>query len=475
MKNSLWCFMRSTGPIAMAAALCVMSACASHGANSVPPEKIYGTGVGSVSDPARVNGGSSSTSGSYASGSSMTSSTSSGYSTASNNGSNSYNSTDMTSGAQTSVVQGTPTTTSSTTVRQVALPNASLPCESVTASSRPASAVTFYTLDPVSGVYLPAGTMSSAPSGSTTYYTYDNGNGWYTTSTTTTGGSQIYIQDPSNSNRMIPAGYAVISTRPCGSAYVVTTTTTTSTPVNVQTTMNNVPPPPPMTSSATTIYNPPTIINRTYRTYRSSSSLDVFATRLQFSGSNANGMFINGTPGTGTFTTQFQRENGWGLAFNGRLARMAELSIGGAYVKPQVTYVPNNFNNLTLNGGSMTVIPLDATLRFHLLPQAFIDPYLGGGATYMIFRDQKFNNFNNGLGGTGLQRVSYDNSWGWHAEGGVLFSFSHGFGINATARYNDVKPKVNATFLNANGTTTLSSSTFHMKPWQFNLGLRFGF
>lgn len=476
MKKSLMCFVRETGPVAMAAALCVMSACASH-RNSVPPEKINGTGIGAVSDPAKVNdnGSSSTTSSTYANNGSYssTSSNSSSYNAA-NNGSTNYNSTNSSS---TSVVQGTPTTTSSTTVRQVPLPSSSLPCESVTASTRPASAVTFYTLDPATGIYLPAGTMASVPSGTSSYYTYDTGNGWYTVSSdTTSGGTAIYISDPSNSTRMIPAGYAVVSTRPCGSAYVVTTTTTTSTPVHVETTTNTtpVPPPPPMTSSASTTYFPPTM-TRAYHNARSSASLDVFATRLQFSGANADNMFVGGTPVTGTLNTSFERQNGWGLAFNGRLARMAELSIGGAYVKPQVNYTPANFSNVTLNGGNLTVIPLDATLRFHLLPEAFLDPYLGGGATYMMFRDQNFNTFNNGLGGTGLQSVSFDNAWGYHAEGGLLLSFAHGFGINATARYNNVKPEVTSRFINADGSTTNSTSSFRMKPWQFNVGLRFGF
>lgn len=297
MKKSLWCFVRNTGPVAMAAALCVMSACASHRA-SVPPEKINGTGIGSVSDPAKVNDNGSSTASTYANNGSYTatsSTTSSGYTTA-NNGSTNYNSTDSSmSSSSTSVVQGTPTTTSSTTVRQVPLPNSSLPCESVTASTRPASAATFYTLDPVTGIYLPAGTMYSAPSGSSSYYTYDTGNGWYTVSPdTTSGGTAIYVSDPSNSNRMIPAGYAVVTTRPCGSAYVVTTTTTTSTPVHVETTTNTTPvppPPPPMTSSASTTYFPPTI-NRAYHNARSSASMDVFATRLQFTGANADNMFV---------------------------------------------------------------------------------------------------------------------------------------------------------------------------------------
>jgi hypothetical protein len=475
MKKSLMCFMRNTGPVAMAAALCVMSACASHSA-SVPPEKINGAGIGSVSDPAKVNdnGSSSTTSSTYANNgsySSNSSASSSGYNTATN-GSSNYNSTNSSS---TSVLQGTPTTTSSTTVRQVPLPNSSLPCESMTASTRPSSAVTFYTLDPVSGIYLPAGTMSSAPSSTSTYYTYDTGNGWYTTSSSTTsGGTQIYISDPSNSTRMIPAGYAVVSTRPCGSAYVVTTTTTTSTPVNVQTTTNTTPvPPPPMTSSSSSTFIPPTIA-RTYHQATSGASLDVFATRMQFSGANATNMFLNGVPSTGSFNTAFERQNGWGLQLNGRLARMAELSVGGSYLKPNVTYTPT-VGNFPLNAGSMTVIPLNGTVRFHLLPEAFLDPYVGGGATYMMFRDQNFNT-GNGLGNTGLQSVSFENTWGWHAEGGLLLKFNHGFGINANARYNNVQPKVTSTFLN-NGatTTTVNTSSFTMKPWQFSVGLRFGF
>jgi len=473
MKKNLWCFMRNTGPVVMAAALCVMSACASHSA-SVPPEKASGAGIGSVSDPARVNDNGSSTASTYANNgsySSTSSTTSSSYNSATN-GSN-YNSTNSSS----TVVQGTPTTTSSTTVRQIPLPASSLPCESVTASTRPSSAVTFYTLDPVSGVYLPAGTMYSAPSGSSSYYTYDTGNGWYTVSSNTnSGGTQIYVSDPSNSTRMIPAGYAVVSTRPCGSAYVVTTTTTTSTPVHVETTtnMNPVPPPPPMTSSASTTYFPPTIA-RGYHNARSNASLDVFATRLQFSGENANNMFIGGIPSTGSFNTSFERQNGWGLQLNGRLARMAELSVGGSYVKPSVTYTPTVGNFPSLQGANLTVIPLNGTLRFHLLPEAFLDPYLGGGATYMMFKDQNFN-VGNGLGNTGLQSVSFENTWGWHAEGGVLLKFNHGFGINANARYNNVKPSVTSTFIDNGGTTTnVNSTSFTMKPWQFSVGLRFGF
>ena len=483
MKNTsstgLWCFMRNAAPVAMAAALALTTACAHH-SNAVPPEKAYGTGIGAISDPAKIqDNGTSSTS-------SMASSTAStAYNSSSNSSYNSSRTTDTSynsaNSSQTVVKSGTPTTTSATTVRSVPLPNSSFPCESVTASTRPASAITFYTYDPVSGAYLPAGTMASAPSSSTSYYAYDTTNGWYTVSTTSTSsGTPIFIYDPSGT-RMVPAGSAVITTRPCGSAYVVTTTTTTSTPVNVQTTTTNNSQPQamnePMTSSST-VYTGPTIY-RPYRSGRSSASIDLFATRLQFRNSDNNAMFINGVPTTGGINTSFQRENGWGLALNGRLARMAELSVGASYIKPNVSYTPTVGSFGTLRGNDLTVIPAFATLNFHLLPESFIDPYVGGGASYMHFSGSQNFNVATPVTGSTLQSVSYKNAWGWHADGGVLFSFGHNFGINANAKYMDVRPETRATFLNANGTTTLGTfggnSKLKMTPWQFSVGLRFGF
>ena len=468
-STSLWCFTRNAAPIAMAAALALTTACA-HQSNAVPPEKAYGTGIGAISDPAKIqDNGTSSTS----------SMASSNRGTASSRV-DTYSSTN--SSQQTVVKSGTPTTTSATTVRSVPLPNSSFPCESVTASTRPASAITFYTYDPVSGAYLPAGTMASAPSGSTSYYTYDTTNGWYTVSTSSlSGGTPIFIYDQSGT-RMVPAGSAVITTRPCGSAYVVTTTTTTSTPVHVQTTTTNNPQPQamnePMTSSST-VYTGPTIY-RPYRSGRSSASIDLFATRLQFRNSDNNAMFINGVPTTGGINTSFQRENGWGLALNGRLARMAELSVGASYIKPNVNYTPAIGSFGTLRGNDLTVIPAFATLNFHLLPESFIDPYIGGGASYMHFSgSQNFNVATPVAGGTVLQSVSYKNAWGWHADGGVLFSFGHNFGINANAKYMDVRPETRATFLNSDGMTTVGTfggnSKLKMTPWQFSVGLRFGF
>ena len=298
--------------------------------------------------------------------------------------------------------------------------------------------------------------------------------------TSTSGGSPIYVYD-SSGTRMIPAGNAIVTTRPCGSAYVVTTTTTTSTPVNVQTTTNTVQPPvnEPMTSSATTTtYTGPTIF-RSMRHTGSSASIDLFATRLQFRNSD-NNMFIGGVPTTGGIGTTFAKENGFGASLNGRLARMVELSVGASYIKPNVSYTPAFGSFGTLRGGDLTVIPANATLRFHLLPEAFLDPYIGGGASYMHFSGtQNFNLGAPGLGGTGLQSVEYKNAWGWHAEGGLLLMLGHSFGINANARYVDVKPEARATFLNSDGSTTIGTfgadNKLHMKPWQFSLGLRFGF
>ncbi|MBX3456431.1 OmpW family outer membrane protein [Ferrovibrio sp.] len=113
--------------------------------------------------------------------------------------------------------------------------------------------------------------------------------------------------------------------------------------------------------------------------------------------------------------------------------------------------------------GDVWLLPPTLTLQYHFQPKAAFSPYVGLGATYAIFYNEKV--------GSGLRSVDYDNAWGVALQAGFDYALGNSWYLNA-----DVK-KI---FLNTDVTVrTNAGATINadvdLNPWVIGLGVGYKF
>jgi outer membrane protein len=137
----------------------------------------------------------------------------------------------------------------------------------------------------------------------------------------------------------------------------------------------------------------------------------------------------------------FDGSTGWGadadIFFGDRLS----LDIG-ASVTPLESSVTRR-RAVGSAGGDIDMIPITGILRWHLLPNSMIDPYIGGGAAYVLLEDSS-----DGI--EGFDELDFDDDVGFAVNAGVGIKLGSRFGINVDAKY--VPLETNATAVIVGGT-----------------------
>jgi collagen type VII alpha len=202
------------------------------------------------------------------------------------------------------------------------------------------------------------------------------------------------------------------------------------------------------------------------------------AVNASFGRGNASDV-IGGTTTTGGLGADYRDANGVAIGLTPFFGTHFGLDFGAAYIKPRVNFTPAAGGFGTITGGRVRMIPLTALAQWHFLPHSFIDPYVGGGAAYVLMRDA--TGFTAGTGGTlgangtGLQNVNYSNQFGGALQAGVIFGF-RSFGLNIDAKYLPLNSRGTATFgTTGGGTITGSQGTTRLNPLMIGAGLTFGF
>lgn len=137
------------------------------------------------------------------------------------------------------------------------------------------------------------------------------------------------------------------------------------------------------------------------------------------------------------------------------------LELIAATTKHKMSVRGSSSGNVDL--GDVWLLPPTLSLQYHFMPKAVFSPYVGAGATYAVFYNEKV--------GPGLRSVDYDDSWGYALQAGVDYSLGNGWYLNA-----DIK-KI---FLNTDVTVrtnagTLIKADVDLDPWIFGVGVGYKF
>lgn len=89
-------------------------------------------------------------------------------------------------------------------------------------------------------------------------------------------------------------------------------------------------------------------------------------------------------------------------------------------------------------GGTITMQPLTAVLQFHFAPNGFLDPYIGGGAAYLVY------DFSESQGVHGIDEIDFDDDVGFAVNAGVGIRLGNRFGINIDGKYVPIESNARA-------------------------------
>ena len=110
--------------------------------------------------------------------------------------------------------------------------------------------------------------------------------------------------------------------------------------------------------------------------------------------------------------------------------------------------------------GSVWVLPPTLTAQYHFLTDTNIQPYVGAGVNYTMFYNVEK--------GPGLNRVTYDDTWGYALQAGVDVMKDEHWGVNV-----DVKRIFMNTDVSVNNGGIYGD--VDLDPWVFGMGITYRF
>ena len=178
---------------------------------------------------------------------------------------------------------------------------------------------------------------------------------------------------------------------------------------------------------------------------------------------NSSGTFNSPAPNQ-PFNIDFNGKLGYGIGANIFFGSNVSAAFDIVQVRPNtnVRLRPVVGGRTTTRGTRMT--PLTAVLQWHFAPSGFVDPYVGGGAAYVLFDDTSV------FGTPNLTRINYKDDVGFAVNGGVSLRLSRMLALTADGKYVPLKSSAKAVF--TNGTTT---TKVKINPVIFSGGLSLRF
>lgn len=94
-------------------------------------------------------------------------------------------------------------------------------------------------------------------------------------------------------------------------------------------------------------------------------------------------------------------------------------------------------------GGNLKMMPVTAVLQYHFAPDSFIDPYIGGGAAYVLY------DFSESTGVHGIDEIDFDDDIGFAVNAGVGIRLGNRFGLTIDGKYVPLESNARAVIISA--------------------------
>ena len=161
----------------------------------------------------------------------------------------------------------------------------------------------------------------------------------------------------------------------------------------------------------------------------------------------------------------FDASTGYGASVNFFISDRLSIDIGASVISPETTI---RRRAIGAPGGNVEIdmVPITGIVQFHLIPNGVIDPYIGGGAAYVLFEDAE----NIGLGD--LDRIDLKDDVGFVVNAGVGIRLGSRFGIVLDGKY--VPIEADATAINL-GATEEDDTRVDISPIIISAGLQLRF
>ena len=153
--------------------------------------------------------------------------------------------------------------------------------------------------------------------------------------------------------------------------------------------------------------------------------LTVFFSRAQMQGDND---FGDG------FASEFDDGTGYGASANMFFGRYVSVEASVFSVRTEGALLLDS--QPVFNLGNMNLTPISLGAQFHILGDSRFDPYVGGGASYVMGDDL----FTEDLDFAGVGRIELENEVAYYINAGVGVRISEGFGVVLDARQIQYEP-----------------------------------
>lgn len=186
----------------------------------------------------------------------------------------------------------------------------------------------------------------------------------------------------------------------------------------------------------------------------------------------ANAVWLDPTGG-GTFEDlddpaelDIETDLGPGLAVNVFFSDRISIEFAGASIEPETNITRRRAIGGSGPGGNLNIIPLTAVVQFHFAPNGFIDPYIGGGAAYVLY------DFSESQGVHNIDEIDFDDDLGFAVNAGLGIRLSNRLGLTIDAKYVPIESNARAVIINSNEE---SEGRFDVSPVMFSAGLSLRF
>ena len=161
----------------------------------------------------------------------------------------------------------------------------------------------------------------------------------------------------------------------------------------------------------------------------------------------------------------FDASTGYGASVNFFISDRLSIDIGASVISPETRIRRRAIGS---PGGDVEVdmIPITGILQLHLAPNSFIDPYIGGGAAYVLFDDIEETGLDD------LDRIDFKEDVGFVVNAGVGIRLGSRFAIVLDGKY--VPIETDATAVNL-GATEEDDTRVDISPIILSAGLQLRF
>lgn len=161
----------------------------------------------------------------------------------------------------------------------------------------------------------------------------------------------------------------------------------------------------------------------------------------------------------------FDASTGYGASVNFFIGERFSIDIGAAVVSPE-TRIRRRAVGAPGGTTEIDMVPITAILQWHFMPDGVIDPYIGGGAAYVLFEDAE----DIGLGD--LDRIDLQDDVGFVVNAGLGIRLGNRFAIVVDGKY--VPIEADATAINL-GNTVNEDTRVDISPIILSAGLQLRF